>query len=616
MRIRSTAILAAVLAVLCAGYWAWTRFEKEEARQIAEAKRIVDFDTKSIVRIEVRRAGQEPVQAERDAAGAWVITKPDSDVSADTRRWESMAEAVAGMVNERTIGAGGDLTAYGLAAPELVVVADTADGRGIRVAFGSMEPIQVNRYARVDDGQVILISNETFKRLNRSLNDLRDRRVFHFAPDEILRIEFARIWNGRGEAPAGAPIELGAELGRAAVERESAAAPWRVVEPVDAPADQERIALMLEMFPNAMGKSYIDSPESLADYGLEPPWARLTLVAGEGRAPETLLLGSADLEGAYDNGVFVKKDGESPVFTIEPQLMNALPLTRTHFRDARLITRPLKGLNGLHYVAQGVEFVLQKFPEQGWQMTMPPAEQTDQVAVSTLIGNLVQLSVLDFPAGGPAEFGLEEPVVVITLGFDQEAPVELRFAPGPGGSKACFATQDTGAVSMLPAEALEMLARSPADFQTFELLRFNRAEAVEMKISYEGTNYTLENRGGVWQVVSPEQVALQNQDDARTILNALSPLTAEQAIPLEAGALLAPFGLDVPVFSGTVTTLAKEAPDQPIVHGPVFIGGPVDGQPQRRYAMVGGRSGVYVIKQAIFDQIREGMRGIQPKTAP
>lgn len=616
MKIRSTAILAAVFAVLCAGYWVWTRLEKEEARKITEAKRIVDFDAKSIVRIEVRRVGQEPVQAERDAAGAWLITKPGSGIPADVRRWESMAEAISGMMNERAIPAEGGLAAYGLAEPELVVVTDAADGRGVRVAFGSMEPIQVNRYARVDDGQVILISNETFKRLNRSLNDLRDRRVFHFAPDEILRIEFARIWNGRGEAPAGAPIELGAELGRAAVERENSAAPWRVVEPVDAPADRERIALMLETFPNAMGKSYIDSPESLADYGLEPPWARLTLAAGEGRAPETLLLGSADLDGAYDNGVFVKKDGMAPVFTIEPQLMNALPLTRTHFRDARLITRPLKGLTGLHYVAQGVDFVLQKFPEQGWQMTMPPAEQTDQVAVSTLIGNLVQLNALDFPAGAPADFGLEQPMLWISLGFDQEPPAELRFAPGPEGSKACFATQDTGAVVMLPSEALDMLARGPEEFQTFELLRFTRADAIAMKFSHEGTNYVLENRGGVWQVISPEHVALQNQDDARMILNALSPLTAEQAIPLEAGALLAPFGLDVPVFSGAVTTISKETPDQPVDHGPVFIGGPVDGQPQRRYAMIGGRSGVYVIKQAVFDQIREGMRGLQPKAAP
>lgn len=616
MRIRSTAILAALLAVLCAGYWAWTHFERETARQVAEAKRMVDFDARAIVRMEVRRAEQEPVQAARDASGRWTISKPSPEIAADIRRWESMAEAVAGMVNERTISGAADLATYGLTAPALVVAADAADGRGIRIAFGNMEPIQVNRYARVDDGPVVLVSNKTFQRLDRSLTDLRDRRVFHFAPDEIRRIEFARIWNGRGEAPAGGPVELGTELGRVAAERGSASEPWRVVEPVEAPADQERIALMLETLPNAMGKSYIDKPESLLDYGLEPAWARLTLTAGEGLPPETLWVGSADLEGAYDNAVFVKKDNQTQVFTIEPQLMNVLPLTRTHLRDARLITRPLKGLSGLHYVSQDGEFILEKSSGQGWRMTMPPVEQTDQVAVSTLIGNLVQLTALDFPSCGVEDAGLDQPSVVITLGFEQQAPVELRFAPGPEGANACFATQDTGAIMLLPGDTPTMLSRRAADFETFELLRFNRGEAVQLKLSFEGSNYTLENRGGVWQVTSPEQLMLQNQDDARMILGALSPLTAEETLPLEAGALVAPYGLDTPVFSVTVTTLTAETPNEPVVHGPLFIGGPVEGQPQRRYAMVMGRSGVYVIRHSVLDQLREGLRGVQPKATP
>ena len=612
MRFRSTAVLAIVLALLCAAYWFLGRAEEQAAHQAVEARRLVEFAAGSIARIEVRRSNAEPVLAERVETGRWTLLKPSPDIAADSARWESMAAVVAEMLSERTIReATGDLSAYGLDAPVLVVAADAVDGRGVRVSFGSMEPIQVNRYARVNDGPVILISNKTFQKLNRSLGELRDRRVFHRAPEEVLRIEFARIWNGRGDAPSGPVPELGAELGRVAVERAAPSEPWRVVEPVEAPADAERIAAFLQEFPNAMGQAFIDQPENLSDYGLDPAWARLTLSAGEGVPPETLYLGSADLKGQHGNGVFTKHPDQPAVMVIEPQLVNVLPLTRTHFRDARLLTRSIKGLNQVHYLTPATEFVLQKYPAQGWQMVMPPVEQTDQVAVSTLIGTVVQLTALDFPSDSPDAFGLQQPQLILTLSFEQGAPIEIRFAAGPEGSDACFATQDTGAVMMLPAEALESLVRTPSDFQTFELLRFNRTDAVELEITADDRRYELENRGGVWQVTSPENCRLQNQDDVRKILAVLSPFTAEEALPLEAGAPLAPFGLDRPALTATVKTRAKEPDAEPVTHGPVFIGGVVEGQPQRRYAAVRGRNGVYLIHQEAADQLREGLLGLQ-----
>ncbi|HNT86242.1 MAG TPA: DUF4340 domain-containing protein, partial [Candidatus Hydrogenedentes bacterium] len=508
--------------------------------------------------------------------------------------------------------------------PTLIVGAETADAARLSVAFGKMEPIQVNRYARVNDGAVVLISDRSFLRLNRSLRDLRDRRIFSFAPDAVRRIEFARLWDGRGEAPAAfrhsresgnpaneAPGEtppLGTELGRVAVVRNTAEGPWQVVEPVEAPADQDRVAALLQELPNLTGDHYVDQPEDLSDYGLNPGWARLTL-AGDGDAAETLYLGAADLAG--DGGLFAKRADQESVCLLDPYFVNFLPLTRTHFRDARLITRPVRGLNALRYVSREDEFILQKDPDLGWRLVSPPADQTDQVAVSTLIGELVRMTALDFPVGAPEDFGLNDPDVALWLGFEGESDmVQIGFVGGPEGRDACFATQDTGAVVLLPEEALAAIRRSSDDLESFELMRFSKEHAVKLAIAIEARQVVIENRAGVWQVALPADHVLQNQSDARLLLDALSPLKAEADLVVPED--LAVYGLDRPVLTVTVEVILPEQPGYVAALGPLFVGAPAHEQPRTRYAMLSGRDGIYLIGQDVLDRVREALRGVRP----
>ncbi len=609
MRIRSTFVLAVLLALLCAGYWYLTRREQETARRTIEEKRLAAFPAEDVRRVSVRQAGAASVTAERDETGAWRIVEPADGIPAHAGRWNDLAETIATLMNARTIEeAPADLARFGLDAPALVVTADAKDGARLQLAFGKAEPIQVNRYTRVNDGPVVLVADRAFLRLNRPLEELRDRRMFSLALEAVRRIEFVRIWDGRGEPPPGAPVEVGAELGRVVVVRDSAEGVWRVVEPVAAPADQERVGALLQELPQLVGENFVDQPEDLSDYGLKPGWARLTVADETGAVTESLLLGAADLAGG--GVLFVKRADQAAVCRLDPYFANFLPLTRTHFRDARLITRPVRGLNALRYVSRDDEFILRKDPAAGWRLVSPPAEQTDQAAVSTLIGELVRMTALDFPAGAPEDYALSDPEITLWLGFEGETgSVQMRFGPGPEGQDACFATQDTGAVVMLPGNALAAVRRSSRDLQSFELMRFVRDNAVKITITLDDRQVVLENRAGVWQVAVPPNCVLQNQDDARRLLEILSPLKADAALPAPED--LAVYGLDRPAFSASVEVIVPEEPGRTQVLGPLFVGAPAGGQPQRRYALLAGRDGTYLVEQALLDGVREALRGVR-----
>lgn len=609
MRIRSTIALAVLLAALCAGYWHMTRREQETVRRAVEQKQLATFVAEDVRKLSVQQAGEAAVTAERDEAGVWRIVEPKGDIPADAMRWNGLAETVATLMNARTIEeTPEDLARFGLDAPVLTVAAEAKDGARLQIAFGKTEPIQVNRYARVNDGAVVLIADRTFLRLNQSLKALRDRRMFSLAPDALRRIEFVRIWDGRGDPPPGPPVEVGAELGKVVVVRDGAEGVWRVIAPVEAPADQERIAALLQELPQLIGDKFVDQPEDLSDYGLIPGWARLTVAGETDATAESLVLGAADLAGG--GGLFVKRADHAAVCVLDPYFVNFLPLSRTHFRDARLITRPVRGLNALRYVSRDDEFILQKDPAAGWRLVSPQADQTDQAAVSTLIGELVRMTALDFPPGAPEDYGLSDPEITLWLGFEGETDtVQIRIGPGQDGQDASFATQDTGAVVMLPGNAIDAVRRSSRDLQSFELLRFTRDDAVKISVAFEERQIVLENRAGIWQVALPVNHVLQNQDDARQLLEILSPLKADDALPAPDD--LALYGLDRPVFTATVEVLVPEQPGRTVTLGPLYVGAPATEQPQHRYAWLAGREGVYLIEQSVLDGVREALRGVR-----
>ncbi len=259
MRFRGTVLLAVVLVFLCAGYWWMQRREVERVREAVEARRLFDFTAEDVVRLRIAQLGKTPAAGVRNDGG-WEIVEPGPGITPYAPLWDRVAGRLAELRNERTLlERAEDLDQYGLAEPVLTVSAELASGAGVELAFGTLEPMRVCRYALYQN-EIFLVHKDMFYELNRSLKDLRNQFLVDHREADVLRMEFARIWTGNSPEAAKmeAPPEVGSESVRVVVERASAEEPWRMVAPVDAPADQERVSALVSEVQYGTAMRFID----------------------------------------------------------------------------------------------------------------------------------------------------------------------------------------------------------------------------------------------------------------------------------------------------------------------------------------------------------------------
>ncbi len=628
MSARATVILLAVFALLCAGYWFMLRGEDRVERVRVEAKRVFSFEPKDVRSAEVRRIDEKPAAAGRRNDGLWAFTKPSAQIEANQVVWDRLAVALAGLSCERVIEqASDDKAKYGLDTPVLTLAADTAKG-AVQLDFGAVEPTQTYRYARLIEapeaalpaGSVFLISAKEFNELDRPLKFLRNPYAFNIGETGITRVEFARYWTPeqaesvKGTIKKAADRAVGEESVVCAIEKNESGI-WRMTEPYEAAANQQKIEEFVKELQYATGNAHIDEPEHIADYGLDPPAARITVFSGPD-VKQTLLVGmSQPPQGENQGGgLFVKRDDLPSVFIIDPQVLTLLPRTPDGFREARLLTREAVNLTRMHYVCGDTDIVLENDPEKGWRLTQPPVDDTDQLAVSNFIGMLKQIEGRGFPEPDPAAF--ENPAVLIELtskdSAAEGAAASIKIGKEVPNVETYYAQQDNGSVTMVNKVDVMALRKSVFHFRAKKLMPLTAADACQVNITLDGKEYVFEKIRAKWAVRTPADSALPNSADMDLLLKSVQDLKAVAVVTDEAPADLTPLGLAQPVAAVTVLT-RTEVDGQPReqTFGPLLLGAPNPENSSHRHAMTKERPGIYLIDQAFMDELRETLGSVK-----
>jgi len=606
---RTTLLLLFALLLLSLGYWGMNRLGERQEQQAQEARRIFQFDAPQIERLSIEPLGAPRTAAERVEQGVWLMTAPSESIPAFQPLWERVAQQFAGVTNERTVvERTSDLGQYGLEDPALVVKAETGEQEIYELQLGSLEPTQRFRYARLNEGPVFLVSKNSYVELDRSLFDMRHKFVVDERESPILHFSYVRIWTGRGEVSLADPPAVGDESVEVVLERADADSPWRMIAPVEAPANHEQVQNIVNEIQYAVGRDFVDSPESLSDYGLDPPQARITVQDAETGLPQVVLLGdfSTDEERG---GLFVKREDRDAVFVMDAHLITELPRTPDALRERRLLGRAATDLRELHYTRGEEHFVLRKDEENTWRMAAPELMDTNQVRVSEFISQLFGIQGVEFFGGGVEEHGLDTPDITMVLHFEgEEAPVEIRMGPDPEHDSFIRATQEWGSVVRVPEASARVFRVAAHQFRSRELMRFDNAAAREITLELDEVRYRLEKVHGRWLVREPAGHVLQNQRDAEAMLDAVNPLLAAAALP-ETGEAEERHGLDTPALTLSISLEDEEA--GPRTLGPLRVGAPAGEDAQQRYASYAPRDGVFRIRQDVVEQLREAVRGVQ-----
>ncbi len=602
---RVTAILAVVLAVLALGYAGLLRWERQSRQEEFRAKRLFDFDTAEVEGLRLSREG-EPTVAARRTDDTWAIVEPHP-IPANPDPWRQMAEAVAGLTNERTVAdEDAAMADFGLDAPGLVIRVEAGDQEHA-LAFGKATPMQDRRYARLDDGPVILVRNAAYAALDRSLLDLRDRSLVSAPTGAITRVELNRLaQDDSGEVVESQTVAVEKRDGR-----------WHLVEPVQVAANSEVVGNLVAMLEQTPGRDFVDAPESLADYKLDVPRMRVTAWTDADSDPRTVYFGgltpvTASPTGGREQGVYVKRADAPYVFVVPATIIQFFPEKPDAYRDRRLFTHQATRIDELRVSSDLGEAVVMDDPRTGWKLEEPEGVKPDAMVISSYINALKRIEAEAFLDVSPAEVGLDRPVAAAEIVLAGGPTVRVAVG-GPGPEEdTVYALQDTGSVVLVPAGAVELLQIEPFAFQAKEIFEFPKDNAVRLVLHFEGVDYEFRlGDDGKWVVSAPPGKRWELSSDMEALLRAVNPVRAlareRSAEPED----LASFGLDAPLLRVEVFRPSRFRGEDEGMAGPLEVGSPAPDESLERFARVAGRPGVFRVSQALIDEVREALKGIR-----
>jgi hypothetical protein len=306
--LRSTIVLF-VAAIGLGAYLYFVDAKKPIADEHPKEK-LFTADATKVDQLEVKAASGEVTALKKDTSG-WSIVKP-IQARADQNNVSDVAASVASLDQDRVVDENpSDLKTYGLAPPRIEVTFNVAgDKEPKRLLVGDKTPTGMGLYAKLpNDKRVFLIANSVESSLNRSTFDLRDKTALKFDATQVDSIELA------SKNRTVRVVKTGEE--------------WKVVQPIQAPADYTSVEGLIGQLQSAQMMSLKDKPEDLKDlkaYGLDTPEVTATLGTGGSRVV-------MQLGGKADTVTLWARDPSKPaVFTIGNGLAEELRKTESDLR--------------------------------------------------------------------------------------------------------------------------------------------------------------------------------------------------------------------------------------------------------------------------------------------
>jgi len=194
MKLRDLLIAAAVLATLLGVlYWSNHRKPNEDssAKTSADvAPKILSLNQTDVTGLSIRRKDEPQVDLAKSETGTWQITAPKT-LTAEQESVSSMLSALSSLNSERLLEEKAtDLASYGLVDPAIEISVSLKGNKWQKLLIGDQTPAGNSFYASLTgDPRVFTMAGYSKTSLDKSLNDLRDKRLFTADFDKVSQIE-------------------------------------------------------------------------------------------------------------------------------------------------------------------------------------------------------------------------------------------------------------------------------------------------------------------------------------------------------------------------------------------------------------------------------------------
>ena len=298
------------------------------------AVKLISVDPAQMEGIRIAKAGEEPIVLKK-VADIWEITEP-KHLGADSEMLGPLTGALSAISSDRVIDEHpASLKEFGLETPGFEVDVTAKGGKVYKLLTGSETPGSGKVYAKLaDDPKVYTVPSSIRSSVDKSLNDLRDKRMMTFNQNKLKSMTLA----AKGPAFEFAKNEQ---------------LDWQIVKPralrADALQAQDLVRKLIDTRMDLTGN--YDEADAAKQFAAGAKIAVAT--ATDDKQTQTL-----EVRKAKDGSYYAKSSAVENIYKVMPDIAEGLNKSVEDYRDKRIFdfgfTDPSKlEINGQAYEKSG-----------------------------------------------------------------------------------------------------------------------------------------------------------------------------------------------------------------------------------------------------------------------
>jgi hypothetical protein len=190
MKLRGLIIAIVVLAGLTGALY-WSNRQKPAETASADAPpKILTLKEEDISKIDLKKKGGDELVLAKNGSGKWQITAPQA-LGIEQSAVSPMLSSLSTLTSERLVeDKASDLGQYGLSDPSLTATVTEKNNQTHALMLGDQTPTGSAVYAKLQgDPRVFTIASYNKSSIDKSVNDLRDKRLLTLDVDKISKVE-------------------------------------------------------------------------------------------------------------------------------------------------------------------------------------------------------------------------------------------------------------------------------------------------------------------------------------------------------------------------------------------------------------------------------------------
>ena len=525
MKFKGTVLMAAVfLSLVLYYFFIDIPAQQKENSEKEQAEKILPLETEKVVEFSIIRNGN-PITLKRKDPNNWGLTQPLS-APGDPTEAEAFISEIANLKKTRVVEENpNDYSIYGLDSP-VIKIHFTFDNKiKETLLIGDESPMGGGLYFKRGSQPSVMMALASKTHFEKSVYNFRDKTLLSFSTGTIKRIKIIRETN---------PLEF-----------EKVDEVWKISGTMGAKGDKDTIMKFLQSIQFSKIQEFVDEkPDSLEDYGLNPPKLKLVLENEKG-ATQTLALGNPK----EDKGYFGKINDSSTILLLGSRLFETLSQKAVAFFDKKLLEFDESEILELSLRSENETIRIVRGENGSWAILSPIKAAADLSTMNSLLFDLKEAQITEFikiSLDIPEVFGLDTPNKSFTLKMKDGKTWTLQFGNHTSDGRQVFAnrTGETTAFS-ISKEIVEKLFRSLYDLRNKKILEFESSEVNKILLTTPDNLFELEKNDSEWHLEKPEK--LETQHIGHDLLWSLKGLEFKSIVSPPLSEKLA--GLDTPTFT-------------------------------------------------------------------